>query len=207
MDTGLLHGHVAICAAYLVFYLVKYVLLLTNNKATLDLIRNKKWIEPVFGTLILASGGYLLATSPVVQPYQYLKLGLVLASIGLGVVAMKRGNKALATVTLVLLVYVYGMAETRNFYPAPVSYASLVPSESLPAQQVAATIYAQECVRCHGTDGALGRFKAMNIKGTALSKQAIMDVITNGRNSMKAYGKRLSPEQIDALADYVQTLK
>ena len=76
-------------------------------------------------------------------------------------------------------------------------------------QQIArgADLYARNCSSCHGADGkgetAVGKANKLRDLGSPdVQKQSDTDVtgvITNGKNKMPAYGKRLKPEQIKDL--------
>ena len=72
-----------------------------------------------------------------------------------------------------------------------------------------AELYSAECAECHGTKGEGGR-------GTALGNAAMLSMTTdpfirhaivNGRQGteMKAYGKELTAEQIDALTAFIRS--
>jgi mono/diheme cytochrome c family protein len=80
----------------------------------------------------------------------------------------------------------------------------------------AAQLYAKHCASCHGKDGRAktikGKLKhARNLTDAAwqekVSDERIFNSIMNGKQKMPAYGKKLSQEQIEALATYVRTLK
>ncbi len=72
-------------------------------------------------------------------------------------------------------------------------------------------LFKNNCARCHGDDGTGG--KGPNL--TTEKKQAkwkdsdekLVNKITNGAFGMPKFGKKLKPEEIKAIADYVRTLK
>ena len=68
-------------------------------------------------------------------------------------------------------------------------------------------IYSMNCTPCHGADGKLGVGGAKDFSLSELSFDEKIDVITNGRNTMLAYGNILSTAEISAVAGYVETLK
>lgn len=70
-----------------------------------------------------------------------------------------------------------------------------------------AKIYKSYCVTCHGLYGDMGASGAFNLQTTQLTLEERVQVITNGRNAMTPFGKLLTPEQIQAVADYTLTLK
>jgi cbb3-type cytochrome c oxidase subunit III len=80
----------------------------------------------------------------------------------------------------------------------------------------AAQLYAKQCASCHGKDGQAktikGKLKhARNLTDAVwqekVSDERIFNSIMNGKEKMPAYGKKLSQEQIEALATYVRALK
>lgn len=70
-------------------------------------------------------------------------------------------------------------------------------------------LYKENCLRCHGLNG-----KGKGPDLTSAKKQAkwkdsdekIVRKITNGAFGMPSFGKKLKPEQINAIAAYVRTL-
>ena len=71
-----------------------------------------------------------------------------------------------------------------------------------------AAVFAESCAGCHGSDGTGGR-------GPALADGAVVEslpdeadqieVITDGRGGMPAFGDQLSPEEIEAVTEYTRT--
>lgn len=103
-----------------------------------------------------------------------------------------------------------------------ISYPSLLATTSfttnagtVPAVN-AAQLYEKQCASCHGKDGRAktikGKLKhARNLADAAwqekVSDERIFNSITNGKEKMPAYGKKLSQEQIEALVTYVRAFK
>ena len=102
------------------------------------------------------------------------------------------------------------------------SYASLPATTFLTASATnfpavnAAQLYAKQCASCHGKDGRSKTIKgkskhARNLADAEwqerVSDERIFNSIMNGKEKMPAYGKKLSQEQIEALATYVRALK
>jgi|SRR6187200_1306620 high-affinity iron transporter len=84
-----------------------------------------------------------------------------------------------------------------------------------------AALYKRQCVMCHGATGQGDGPAAKNLKGKLpiLSDKAVMskltdaqitEAITNGKKTeignMPALGKRLKPEEITDVVNYVRTL-
>jgi mono/diheme cytochrome c family protein len=72
-----------------------------------------------------------------------------------------------------------------------------------------AATYKAKCANCHGPEGQGKVGKAL--KGTALTADQIVDVLTKGDDAKKAPHKKpmaaLSPDDAKAVADFVKTLK
>lgn len=67
----------------------------------------------------------------------------------------------------------------------------------------------QRCISCHASDlqGNMGEESDLSKVGSRLTKQQLIDVITNGRNRMPSFGEYLTEEQIDALAEWLHSKK
>lgn len=63
------------------------------------------------------------------------------------------------------------------------------------------------CTTCHGTDGKLCAMGAKDLSVSPMTKEQMMEIITNGKNRMAAFGNLLSKQEIDSLAVYIQILK
>jgi len=89
------------------------------------------------------------------------------------------------------------------------------PVSSAPNPIDAATIYRNQCATCHGNNGHAslkGKLKgAPNFDDARwqekVSDDHIFNTITNGRDRMPAFGKKLSQAEIESLVQYVRSLK
>jgi len=77
-----------------------------------------------------------------------------------------------------------------------------------------AAVYSQNCARCHGADGRAQTRKgretdAVDFTSDDWSPDAARDarIISRGKGSMPAFGKRLSQAQINAVAQYIRRFK
>ena len=68
-------------------------------------------------------------------------------------------------------------------------------------------VYKTNCLACHGLYGDMGAAGAYNLQTSELNLEERIDVITNGRNAMAAWGSILKEEEIKAVAEYTFTLK
>jgi mono/diheme cytochrome c family protein len=86
---------------------------------------------------------------------------------------------------------------------------------SYPSNDVDARgLFAENCAICHGENGRAHTFHGILVGAQNLSKpkfqenisdDAIRNAIVTGPSVMPAFGKKLSPTEIDALARYVRT--
>lgn len=201
MDIGMRHLHITVVLIFLVFLTFKTILLLTNKLELLDKIRAKtKVVEMVLGTLILVTGGYLMSLATNIPSYLWIKIIAVLLAIPLGIIGLKRHKKLLAALSVLLMVYAYGMAETKSykFKPDPV----IVSNEA----EMGKEIYTQLCVNCHGEDGKRGLYKAPDLTTSALSSTEKQARILQGKGLMSGYEGQLNEEQVQALLEYINAL-
>ncbi len=68
-------------------------------------------------------------------------------------------------------------------------------------------IYQQKCARCHGKLGSKGSFGAKNLQKSRLDIAAINQIVLNGKRIMPAYNSTLSLEEIEAVSNYVVSLR
>ena len=74
-----------------------------------------------------------------------------------------------------------------------------------------AELFENNCARCHGSDGKGG--KGPNLASEKRqakwkeSDEKLVKKITKGGLFMPSFGKKLNPEEIQAIADHVRTLK
>ena len=68
-------------------------------------------------------------------------------------------------------------------------------------------LYMDNCVVCHGVDGTAGMAGASDLSKSVLSHQNTVDVIANGRNTMRAFSSQFSKEEIEAIAKHVESLR
>jgi mono/diheme cytochrome c family protein len=66
------------------------------------------------------------------------------------------------------------------------------------------TIYSQSCVYCHGDTGEGGHGGGAELT-SALDVQAIMNILSTGRNGMPPFSLVFTPEQAHDVATYLTT--
>lgn len=95
-----------------------------------------------------------------------------------------------------------------------VCLAILVLSSGARAQSDSAKIYQKNCVLCHATDGsgssASGKaMKAKDLKSSEVqgkSDAELAEFITQGKDKMPAFGKKLKPDDIKQLVAYTREM-
>lgn len=196
MYKGLLHSHTFFVLVFLIHYIVKLVLLLTNKKEPLAKYTKATRIpEMIFSFGFLASGLGMLISSAVFSKFLIIKLICVFTSIPLAIIGFKKSNKALAFIAVFLLVMSYGLAEMHK--------------KSMAGKTTAASgqsIYTETCFKCHGADGKLGVNGAKDLSITLLSAEEQRVIIINGKGAMSGY-KDLTAAQLDSVVQYIATLK
>ena len=78
-----------------------------------------------------------------------------------------------------------------------------------------AAIYKAKCAMCHGADGAgqtpMGKnMKLRDLRSADVQKQTDAELvkwIADGKGKMPAYKGKLTPADIDALVEFIRTLK
>jgi cytochrome c6 len=111
----------------------------------------------------------------------------------------------LAIAMFMLSFVTVGLAQAEPLVPmAPSQSPDSIPSQVNPGQQV----FSNTCSACHigGTNVIVPK---KTLTQEALEKYAMDSVdaikqqVTQGKNAMPAFGDRLTPDQIDAVAGYV----
>jgi mono/diheme cytochrome c family protein len=208
MYTGLLHSHKLFVTLFLVHYLVKTILLFSNQTKLASYAKKTKVVEMIVSFLFLATGVGLIFTGEGDMPSQfYIKLGMVFASIPLAIVGFKKSNKALAAIAMLLIIGSYGMAEMikkgKEEQKKEVMDEATSNGEVLSGEE----IYTINCIRCHGEDGDLGASGASALSTSTLSVADKKVLVRNGKGNMTAFGNVLTDSQINSVVDYIETLK
>jgi len=201
MHTGMLHTHKLVVVLFLLIYLIKTVLLLMNKKESLaKFTKMVKVPEIIVSFLFLATGIYLIIGLPQIKPILIIKIICVFAAIPLAVIGFKKQNKVLATLSLLLIIASYGLAEMSK----KASKVEILVSDP---SQLGKSVYAAQCQSCHGQDGKLGLAGAKDLTATNMVKDDIIALLNNGKNSMPKFKDALSIEEIDAVSEYVLQMK
>lgn len=196
MATGMLHSHYLLVVLFTLIYLVKTILLLSDKDDLLERFKTKtKVLEMVVSFGFLATGVYLMIQLPVITFLNIVKLSLVFLSIPLAVIGFKKKNKVLASLSFFLIIVSFGLAHKAKDAKAGNKTMAMSGKE----------IYTEKCALCHGNDGKLAIGGAKDISLSRLNHTDIVQLITQGKNTMPAFNHSLSSEQIEAVASYVET--
>jgi mono/diheme cytochrome c family protein/uncharacterized membrane protein SirB2 len=235
--TAFLHTHVLVVVLFLILFLVKAFLLFTNKHEALEKMKKKtKVLDMIFGTLILVTGGYLLTQYHGVPTWLIVKIVLVLVAIPLAIVGIKKHNKVLTALSLVVFLYVYGVAETKSLNmkkgsPATVTETTetttttettvteengMAPvNETVTAitSEIGETalanakqIYNSQCETCHGGDGKKGLNNATDLTTSKLTRAQRKEVILNGRGLMPAFQGKITEQEAEEVAAFTEML-
>jgi cytochrome c6 len=68
-------------------------------------------------------------------------------------------------------------------------------------------LYEANCARCHGLDGAKGKWGARDLRKSRMNDTAIAGQIRSGKGIMPAFEKKMSAQEIAAVLGYVKTLR
>ena len=215
MPKGFLHLHVTVVLLFILLYTIKVYLLLANKPEALDKLRGKtKIVDAVLGSLIIITGAYLTFIAPAIETYLIVKIVLVIASIPVGIIAMKKLNKPMAIAALLIYVYVFAVAKTKSLsfkkeaFVAPVSVVTTdsVQTETRSIKE-GEVIYTSLCVVCHGPDGKLMLNGAKDLSVSKLSDDEIVTMVKNGKGLMTPFKDQLDEKQLQSVMLYVKSLR
>lgn len=200
MYTGILHTHYLVVTLFLLIYVVKTILLLSNKNDVLAAFSKKvKVFEMIVSFLFLVTGIFLATQLPFGGKYDYLfytKIILVLVSIPLAVIGFKKSNKILAALSLLMITGSFGLAESYHKKKA-------IPKDSPTSISSGdgASLYKANCVTCHGGDGKLGLAGAKDLSTSAMDISEIKHIVLKGKGLMPP--AQVNDEQATAIAEYV----
>jgi mono/diheme cytochrome c family protein len=215
MAKGFLHLHITVTSIFLFIYLVKVYLLSVDKTELFNKIRSKtKIADMILGSLIIITGGYLTYISPVIETYLIVKIILVIISIPLGIIAMKKANKTLAIGVLAIYFYVFLVAKTDSLKLQKEAFVTPTPAEITISPEVLTSVVSEgkaifevKCAVCHGKDGKLMLNGAKDLSVSKLSAAEIIENIKSGKGLMPGFKDEFNEQQLKALTIYVESLK
>lgn len=202
METGIRHTHLLSVILFLLIYLIKTILLLSNkNEGLAKFTKVIKVPEMIVSTLFLVTGIYLLTQIPEIKSLLIIKIVAVLISIPLAIIGFKKKNKVLAVLSLILIIGAYGMAEMSKKQKS--KSMETISGSNLNGQE----LFNASCISCHGADGKLGLMEASDLSISTMELATKIELIKNGKGAMTPFSGILSEEQIKAVAEYSESLK
>jgi mono/diheme cytochrome c family protein len=212
MEKGFLHLHITITSIFVFIYLAKVYLLAAEKTEAFNKLRSKtKIADMILGSLIIITGVYLTIKAPVIETYLIVKIALVIVSIPMGIIAMKKSNKTLAIIVLAIYFYVFLVARAgsltlqKTAYVTPV--AALNATNGAVVTDEGKIVYEIKCALCHGTDGKLMLNGAKDLSVSKLTKAETIEMIKAGKGLMPGFKDELNEQQLNALADYAEGLR
>lgn len=199
MVKGFLHSHLLFSAIFILIYLVKTILLLSDREELLEKFKQKtKILEMIASFLFLGTGIALLILIPgAINTYMIIKISIVLMSIPIAVVGYKKKNKVLAALSFFMLIVAFVLAGKAKTAKSEIK----ISTEIVDAKQ----IFNSTCASCHGSDGKLGAAGAKDLTKTQLNHQEIFTIISDGKGVMVPYKGLLTKQQIEAVSSYIET--
>jgi mono/diheme cytochrome c family protein len=234
--TAFMHSHILVVVLFLILFIIKAFMLFTNKIQALENLKRKtKVLDMIFGTLILVTGGYLMFQYNGIPTWLIIKVVLVLVAIPVAIIGLKKLNKPMVALALIIFLYVYGVAETKSLSmkkPTPaamtetpeatvteengtkengmVSEPETAPVINEEMNQTALAnakqIYVKQCETCHGFDGKKGLNNATDLTTSTLSLEERKNVILNGRGLMPAFKGQISEQEAEEIAAFTQML-
>lgn len=197
MVKGIAHTHYLVVVLFLLIYVAKTVLLLSNKSDLLAKFTKKvKVPEMIISFLFLATGIYLMTQLATIHYLMWIKIALILLAIPLAVIGFKKSNKILASVSLLLITASFGLAEVAAKKKMQADNSGIAVNDGK-------ALYFNNCSMCHGEDGKLGAMGAKDLSATAMDVTAMKEVILRGQNMMKPVP--VSEEQAASIAAYVES--
>ncbi|MBC7450807.1 MAG: SirB2 family protein [Cytophagales bacterium] len=212
MEKGFLHLHITVTSLFIFIYLAKVYLLTAEKTEAFNKLRSKtKIADIILGSLIIITGVFLTIKAPMIETYLIVKIVLVIVSIPLGIIAMKKANKVMAIVVLAIYFYVFLVARTNSLTLQKDAFVT--PTATLDATTGAVVtdegkiVFDAKCAICHGSDGKLMLNEAKDLSASTLKKADIIEQTKNGKGLMPGFKDQLNEKQLQAVAEYVESLK
>lgn len=212
MDTGMLHTHKLVVSLYLLQLLVRLILMIASKPDTVTKFTKAMRVPHiVLSIIMLGTGIYLMVKSPEgVQPYVLVKLGLMLASIPLGIIGSKRSSVPLTGLAFLLLAGTMALAFAKPAFLRNAPSTTIDPGKAGDADAASIkegqAIFSQKCVLCHGADGKAGFQGAKDLTASTLADADIMNIIQHGKGMMPP-NDDLTDAQVQQVKDYVKYLR
>ncbi len=205
----------AFFALYLILKLLVSFFTFRRVQADKKALSITRWIDWVFLTVLSFSGLYLVTALGRFEFYHLLKVLLVIAIV---VAPKYMPLNKLLTYSLVGMIGLFA-AFFLAFKKQPLFFTKKLVIENLETSEgevapdssskLGELVFQTVCTECHGDDGKLGKFQAIDLSTSTLTLEERLDAISNGRpvSAMRAFRHELTEEQIEAVARYIEVLR
>ncbi len=207
------HTHKFVITLFILIYFIKTILIISGKDKLLDsFISKTKIIEWVVSGLFLLTGIVLLFEAAEIRFLLVLKIIVVLLSIPIAIVAYKKRIKLLAIIPFLMLCGAYGMAEMNKYkivHRQDLPESVIVDASDSNYDMVAhgKALYNTQCVLCHGENGELQMSGAKNLTQSKMILDQVVERVQKGKLTMPPYEDDFSSHEIDAISEYVMTLR
>ncbi|MCX6295245.1 MAG: c-type cytochrome [Bacteroidetes bacterium] len=212
MYKAIITTHLVSVILFLLIYLIKTFLLVSNNNEGLAKVTKiVKVPEMIISTLFLATGVYLLMQVGTTK-LLIIKIIMVLVSIPVAIIGFKKKNKVLAILSLLLIIGAYGLAEINKKQRMKIEKQVIdtsIADTSNPNYNIVKhgeALFTAYCQSCHGVGGVKGS-GGLDLTVSQTDHTTKLDRIKNGASSMPPFKDFLNEQEINAVVSYVETLK
>jgi cytochrome c553 len=134
---------------------------------------------------------------------------LVLVSIPLAIIGIKKDKKVFLVLSVLILLYVYGIAETKSLTFSKPDMSGIiinVEDNNYEIMEHGKAIYLQHCMRCHGKEGNKMHNNSPDLTKSELSEEERWNVIKKGKGIMPAFGPNLDKNEKEALEAFLNSI-
>ena len=207
----LLKAHHIIISLFLLIYVIKTFMLLTNKKELLQNFSSKIKVPDIaISFLFLVTGILMIWMKENITTFQILKIIIVLSAIPVAIVGFKKSNKLLAILSLLLIIVSYGLGEInkKRIKKAEVS-SDIETNPENPSYNKAihgAALFDANCAYCHGSDGKVV-YGTIDLFASKTDKETMKQIIKEGKNAMPSFKAIMDEVEIDALIEHIELMK
>lgn len=207
----LLKAHHIIISIFLLIYVIKTFLLLTNKKESLQKFSSKIKVPDItISFLFLVTGILMILMKENITTFQIIKIIIVLSAIPVAIVGFKKSNKLLAIISLLLIIVSYGLGEInkKRIKKAEVSSDVIANPENTSYNKAihGTALFDANCAYCHGSDGK-GVYGTIDLFASKTNRETMKQIIKDGKKAMPSYKDIMDDVEIDAMIEHIETMK
>jgi len=205
MFTGIKHLHVLLVVLFVLTTLIKTILLFVNSQKFENYRAKTKLPEIIVTALFLVTGiTLLIIKGGSFHTLFWVKLGLMVVGIPLGIIGFKKQAKTPALLGSFLFIMTYGLAEMAA--KKAVVTAAEVPTEQIGSLTHGAELYKLNCVVCHGENGSKNLGGAADLPLSSLTEKQIIEKVSKGTKKMPAFNT-FNEGELAAISLYVKSIQ